>query len=84
VWCCRAVECDVLGSRGWLAGQGTKALECKSHNVEVQQRVQPSGPLLQDREASKYKSALFNSPIPLQGLEEIKGLLAAPGKSSCT
>eukprot|EP00775_Hariotina_reticulata_P011298 gene11298-11448_t len=77
----RTIECDVLGSRGWLAGQGTKPLVCKSYNVAVQQRVRPRGLLLKDREASKYKSALFNAPIPLQGLEEIKRLLEAPGKS---
>lgn len=49
----RSVECDVLGSRGWLAGSGWDPLECKSANVAVPQRVTPNGLLMKDREASK-------------------------------
>lgn len=49
----RAVECDVLGSRGWLAGSGWAPLACRSDNVEVLQRVTPGGVLMKDREASK-------------------------------
>jgi hypothetical protein len=49
----RAVECDVLGSRGWLAGSGWKPLSCRSDNVEVPQRAEPGSVLMKDREASK-------------------------------
>jgi hypothetical protein len=49
----RAVECDVLGSRGWLAGSGWEPLSCRSDNVEVPQRAAPGSVLMKDREASK-------------------------------
>lgn len=76
----RAVECDVLGSRGWLAGSGWAPLACRIDNVEVPQRVTPGGVLMKDREASKYRSAIFTKPIPREGLQEIIGLLRSPEK----
>jgi hypothetical protein len=52
----RAVECDTLGSRGWLATRGAGGTGdpfCSSDNVAVPLRAEPGGLLMQDREAAK-------------------------------
>ncbi|KAF8067329.1 FOX1 [Scenedesmus sp. PABB004] len=72
------IECDVLGSRGWLVGSGWAPLRCPADNVAVPARA-PGGPLMRVREASKYKSAIFNRLIPRTGLAEIVALVQAPG-----
>lgn len=66
------VECDALSFRGWLAGLD----RCRADNVRVPQRVTPGGLLIRDREASRYRSALFAEPIPRAGLEEIRALVS--------
>lgn len=77
---CRSIECSSLGSRGWLAGSGWSPLVCQDNNLALPQTVYPNSPLLKDREASKYRSAVFKQLIPRKGLQAIVDLVQAPGK----
>ncbi|KAI8468062.1 MAG: hypothetical protein J3K34DRAFT_523261 [Monoraphidium minutum] len=53
--------------------------QCMAHEATVvPQRVRPGGPLAFMKEAAQYRSAYFDQPIPLKGLEAIRDVVAAP------